>query len=105
MIEKTANAIYDLLVKCGGAHEDMRDNFVFSHIADEYPTHEYRFQGHFGFGGKFYTSDSVIECPPWRVGYHPEDVKSNPELYQSLCVAINKLLENLYEQTKEQVDE
>lgn len=44
-----ANDIFDLLVSIGGAPESLRPDFL-----HRFPTDEYRFQGHFGFGGKLY---------------------------------------------------
>jgi hypothetical protein len=47
-----ANAIYDVLVRSAGASDADRASFVheFTHPR---PTHEWRFQGRLGFGGKF----------------------------------------------------
>lgn len=93
--EEIANEIYDILVECGGARESNRDNFVWVHVKDDFPTDQYRFQGHFGFGGKFYSDGSSSRA--WRVSYHPDDVRQNLELYKSLCSAINILLHQLWE--------
>ena len=95
MGEKTANAIYDILVEYGGANPEHRDHFVDSHSRYG-PTNQFRFQGHFGFGGKLYTDGS--EFTAWRVSYHPGDVLDNPELYESLCKAINVMLRQLWEE-------
>ena len=95
MTEEIAREIYDLLVMCGGASKDNRDDFVWAHIKDDFPCEEYRFQGHFGFGGKFYSGSSDLQ--PWRIGYHEDDVKDNPKLYRSLCNAINIILAALWE--------
>ncbi len=46
-----ANEVYDLLVLIGGAHEYYRTGFVEYFTEDDY-SHEYRFMGHFGIGGK-----------------------------------------------------
>jgi len=99
--DQTAHAIFDILVDCGGAIENQRSVFV-TYVTNERVLCEYRFGGHFGFGGKLYCEDGggIRKCP-WRVGYHPQDVKDNPAIYHSLCRAINKLLENLWEKTNE----
>ncbi len=102
--EGIANEIFDILVMCGGANEDNRSNFVWLHIKDEFPCREYRFQGHFGFGGKFYSDQGGRECP-WRVGYHPDDVKHNPGIHESLCTATNLLLFQIWERHDHDSDE
>ncbi len=94
MDEKTANAIYDILVEYGGASSEDRVYFVQAHMCER-PTDQHRFQGHFGFGGKLYTDGMPLEA--WRVGYHPDDVQRDPAAYESLCKAINVLLRQLWE--------
>ena len=73
--KQTANDIYDILVSICGANERMREDFVF-HQTDRW-CDEYRFQGHLGFGGKFWRNqgfrpdDSWGEW--WYVNCYPED--------------------------------
>jgi len=55
-----ANAVYDILVVEAGAHENNRLCFVYSHCEDEYPCDEFRFGGHFGFGGKYWSKRNAI---------------------------------------------
>lgn len=98
MNEETANAIYDLLVWCGGASQRARQDFIYHHTNEEHPATEWRFQGLFGFGGKFYSGESTRECP-WRVGYHPEDARGDREpLYEGLRRAINMLLVHIWKE-------
>lgn len=47
------NKIYDILVKDAGAVESERDMFI--HVHTKSDCDEYRFQGKFGFGGKFWS--------------------------------------------------
>lgn len=101
--EKIANEIYDVLVMCGGAIPDTREHFIYAHLDEEYPCNEYRFQGHFGFGGKFYSDG--FETNPWHIGYHPDDTKGkNEELYHSLMVAMNSILISIWEKWKNNTD-
>lgn len=99
--EKIANEIYDVLVMCGGALDDERNAFIQAHTAKEYPCDEWRFGGHFRFGGKFYSSDGV-EHESWRAGYHPDDFANdkNEEVYHSLMVAMNVILRVIWDQWK-----
>jgi len=102
--EKIANEIYDVLVMCGGALPDNRENFVYAHTIGNYPCNEYRFQGHFGFGGKFYSHGWQIE--PWYVGHHPDDIKGkNEELYHSLMVAMNTILISIWDKWQKSLTE
>lgn len=66
MTEERANAIYDLLVEYG-AGESMRKSFVYHHTkTDDEICREWRFQGVFGFGGKYYSREN-------RICYYKED--------------------------------
>lgn len=60
-----ANEIYDILVELGGAYEHARDQFL---AAAAHGITEYRFGGHLGFGGKFWTTKGG-----WTVDCYPED--------------------------------
>jgi hypothetical protein len=54
--------VYDILVKEGGAEENMRDSFVSSHLStSEYPCNEWRFCGYFGFGGKYRRGSNTVD--------------------------------------------
>lgn len=58
-------ACYDLLVSTGNAHEDMWDRKAFvSSFTDGVGTREWRFQGHLGFGGKFWRNGTrhYVSC-------------------------------------------
>ena len=54
--------VYDVLVEHAGAHPQWKDDFVRSCRT----TSEYRFQGVFGFGGKYWPERQ-------RITYYPED--------------------------------
>lgn len=66
--QEEANAVYDILVRYVGAHEQGRQDFVLSQTHLFVP--EYRFTGSLGFGGKVYRTDARGR---WRVGMYRED--------------------------------
>lgn len=82
-----ANEVYDILVAYAGASESMRNNFVFVHTDDEDQNlcWEYRFQGLFGFGGKYWSERNVIS-------YYLED---RTKKLNKLLEKVNKLLGEL----------
>lgn len=87
-------AVWDeALVPLGGAHagHDSRFSFLHAQIMDEYPCTEYRFQGHFGFGGKLRTGHD-LRC---HVNYYPEDKTAAREQQQA---AVNAKLAELWTQ-------
>ena len=63
-----ANAVYDILEAECGAPAD-RYAFIRQFTSDR-PTHEWRFMGALGFGGKIYMD--VCASPPMRVSCYPE---------------------------------
>lgn len=56
--ELQLNGIYDALVDYG-APESYRSDFVHAHLNND--CQEYRFQGVFGFGGKFRVSRATVD--------------------------------------------
>lgn len=80
--DEFANKVYNILVKHGGANEEMRLNFVICHEDVIHPCWEYRFQGHFGFGGKYWSERNAIN-------YYAED---RTKKLDKLETKINKLL-------------
>ena len=70
--ERAWDEILSPMGKAPGDQRD-RDNFVRSHLELEYPATEWRFQGMFGFGGKFRARPD-LRC---TVDCYPED--STPE--------------------------
>lgn len=91
--KEQANKVYNILVDMGGAldrfderlggHYD-RNDFIYNVTKEKYPATEWRFQGHFGFGGKYYPSQN-------RIGYYPEN--RTDELDELLNEINNKLSE------------
>jgi hypothetical protein len=78
-----ANKVYDILVKEGGACESMRDNFIVCHNpSNKFLCWEYRFQGLFGFGGKYWSERNAIN-------YYQED---QTKKLDKLEAKVNKLL-------------
>ncbi len=55
-----ANNVYDILVDLGGAREEDRSSFIYSFCEDQYVCSQWRFQGHFGFGGKYLHPNNSI---------------------------------------------
>jgi hypothetical protein len=86
-----ANEVYDLLVKLGGANEYYRLNFVEYFIEDDF-SHEYRFMGYFGIGGKV-----RLEYRGLSADYYREN--RTPELDQKMK-ALNLALSQLWERIK-----
>jgi len=83
LTEEFANKVYDILVKEAGASESMRDNFVQVHgLKEEYPCWEYRFQGKFGFGGKYWSERNAVN-------YYQEN---HTKKLDKLEAKVNKLL-------------
>ncbi len=62
MTPDLANKIYDVLVHRGGASEYERDAFVNYHTDESITYKEWRFQGKFGFGGKYRSKYNTIHC-------------------------------------------
>jgi hypothetical protein len=63
-------AVYDLLVKHGGAVDDpnMKESFILAYTQREFPATEFRCVGKLGFGGKFWRNAGKF-C----ITYYPED--------------------------------
>ena len=82
-----ANNVYDILVEHAGANESMRNDFIFSHTDDDDNRlcWEYRFQGKFGFGGKWWSETN-------KVTYYAED---RTKRLDKLEAKVNKLLSEL----------
>jgi hypothetical protein len=71
---EAANEVYDLLVSIGGADEGSRESFVMYSGEKEDSGSEWRFQGHFGFGGKFRTRWGCGKSEgDWFVNFYRED--------------------------------
>lgn len=77
--------VYDVLVNLGGAPEGMRDTFLYAHCNEVHPTKEWRFQGYFGFGGKYRSETNTVDC------YREDETEKRLELIKQ----INEALENL----------
>jgi hypothetical protein len=78
--------VYDLLIEYGGASTDSYDKeaFVLAFTQREQRATEYRFCGHFGFGGKFCS-----RAGSFYIMYYPEDKTSERE---RLLAKINAML-------------
>ena len=59
---KSLEAVYDLLVSIGGAHEGTRFSFLHHHNDKQFPCTEWRFCGHLGHGGKYYREQNIVSC-------------------------------------------
>ena len=98
LTEEFANKVYDILVKEAGASAYDRYMFIFNHtgifiapkgmtgmmIVSQFPTlcEEWRFQGKFGFGGKYWSKTN-------KITYYPEN---HTKKLDKLQVKVNKLL-------------
>jgi hypothetical protein len=60
MNKERASKIFDILVELGGARESDKPDFIYSHCDYEYGCREWRFCGHFGFGGKYRSSSNTV---------------------------------------------
>lgn len=82
-----ANQVYTILVSFGGAREDDRDSFIYHHCEDKHKDlcTEWRFQGHFGFGGKYRSTWNGVTA-------YSEDI--TPQMQIKLG-AINQKLKEL----------
>lgn len=99
-----ANEVYNLLVHRAGAHEYYRRCFI-DDLTEEEWTHEYRFMGIYGIGGKLWLG----AAKGLSVDYHPEN--RTPELDQKMKVLTlsflrcghvsRKLVNNDYKQSSE----
>jgi len=85
MNEKTANKIYDILVKECGASETEREHFVYSQTSEE--IREWRFCGELGFGGKFWRNDDRLYVNCYNEDLTPKRSK--------MIEQANKLLETI----------
>lgn len=94
LTEDKANAIYDVLVSAAGARESWRSMFIANQTSDV--CDEWRFQGDYGFGGKFWRNitkrpdDTWGEC--WYINAYTE---SYTEELEEREVLINSTLEIL----------
>jgi hypothetical protein len=92
LTHEAATAIYTAL-RLVGAPFSAQDHFIWAFTnpdgRSQEPPHEWRFQGLFGFGGKFW-----LDHDGWRVSCYTEDenVKTN-----YLIKTSNELLAILYE--------
>lgn len=99
LTEEQANQVYDILVEDGGAIDRYderlggshdRNNFIYNHTKDKYPATEWRFQGVFGFGGKYYASNN-------RVGCYPEErTPEKDELIRKMNIKLHEIIPNGY---------
>jgi len=67
MKKPTANKVYDILVKIGGAEESMRDSFIIHHRGKDRGMDvckEWRFMGRLGYGGKYRSNTNTVDCYP-----------------------------------------
>ena len=86
MTEEFAEKVYDILVEYGGAdpRESEKQHFIYLNCDYEYGCDQYRFQGYFGFGGKYLPGSNCITM------YRENET---PELLQIMKTINKKLLE------------
>jgi hypothetical protein len=90
--------IWDILVEYAGASKgaDNKELFVLAFIKGErVSTHEYRFGGLLGAGGKFWHYNrSPYSKVPFYVTYYPEDHSPKRD---KVVEKVNALITSLYE--------
>lgn len=87
MTREFSNKVYDVLVALGGAVESERETFLYHHSGSCYTVTEWRFQGKFGFGGKYRSERNEID-------YYPEDLtKDREELRTKINTELSKIRE------------
>ena len=99
LTKEQANQVYDILVELGGALDRYderlggyydRNNFIYNVTQDKYPATEWRFQGHFGFGGKYYTGSNRVSC------YPEERTPEKDELRREMNIRLHQIIPNGY---------
>jgi len=58
---ENADQVYDILVTMGGASKNLRNLFVHKHVYSDVMSEEWRFEGVFGFGGKYRSKTNSID--------------------------------------------
>ncbi|MBK8037669.1 MAG: hypothetical protein IPK22_11115 [Verrucomicrobiaceae bacterium] len=79
------DSVFDALKNIGGAHESMRQDFIYHHARSADPCDEYRFQGKLGFGGKYWRKENRVSC------YREDETPERLRLIIELDAAIAKL--------------
>ena len=77
-------SVFDMLNTIGGAHESMRQDFIYHHTSAQ-PCDEYRFQGKLGFGGKYWRKENRVSC------YREDETPERLRLIIELDAALSKL--------------
>lgn len=67
LTEPQAQEIWGILCHHAGANPDQEEQFLYCVTNPESPCLEFRFQGHLGFGGKYWLETNAVTC-------YPEDV-------------------------------
>jgi len=89
------SAVYDLLVSKGGASSDeyTKQSFIDYFLeGPDYPTREWRFMGHLGYGGKFWRNDGshYVSC------YSEDETKTRRAVIDDLNREIMRLFRRHY---------
>lgn len=77
LTQEKASRIFDLLVNIGGASSSDKDNFIYHHSKDDSCT-EWRFCGHFGYGGKYRSKSNSVDY------YIEDETKEREEILNRL---------------------
>lgn len=85
MNEIKANAVYDLLVRIGGANENERASFIHHHCVSKYGCDEWRFGGKLGFGGKYRSIKNRVDC------YLEDETPERKKIITELNEVLSKL--------------
>jgi hypothetical protein len=79
------NAVYDVLVSLAGAPENSRIDFIFHHTIMNPICDEWRFQGKFGYGGKYRSDSNTIDY------YKEHSTKELDKLRDSVNTALKEM--------------
>ena len=84
------NKVYDILVNLGGAGEYNRESFINNHtssidLPNDAPCTEWRFMGHLGFGGKYWSERNEVNC------YREDETPEREVLIDKINMALGEL--------------
>jgi hypothetical protein len=83
-----ANAVYDILVRLGGASNGTytRESFVHAHLGTQrVECQEWRFQGKLGFGGKYWSARNKVDC------YYEDETPAYRKLIDQINAELAKI--------------
>jgi hypothetical protein len=98
------NDVWSILVNEGGADPTEKDSFLHVVKNESQGSGEYRFQGLFGFGGKFYWNRDHCYVSCYREDETPERKKKIAEINERLKKLVMKEIAQYRFGTEEPID-